>query len=314
MRITKRKCKNLTDVRTIIALSKSEKYKKFPNHQRVKNEVFNSNYSWQERIAWIDRIIDWKGPRGENFEWQKVLHNSEEVANKMKKDKSERFEGHVNPAYDHGGCLSPFSDKFVGKTTKEDAIKKMRNTISNNLQNQNTRIEYYLKMGLGLCEAIEARKERQSVGRLDKFIERYGETEGKKRWQKRQIKWIESKPQTNYSQISQNLFNEIAGIISGNFYYATYNRKEMDGYKNKEYILKTKESFVRPDFICLDRKKVIEFDGDYWHNENQANLSREAKRDLSIIEQGYDVLHIKEYDYKKNPEKELQKCIDFLTQ
>ncbi len=61
-----------------------------------------------------------------------------------------------------------------------------------------TCIEYYLERGYSEEEAIELIKERQSVGRLDKFIERYGEKIGKQKWEERQIKWqdtLNSKPQ-----------------------------------------------------------------------------------------------------------------------
>lgn len=178
MQITKRNCKNLTDLRTVIAMSKSGRYKKFPNHQRVKAAVFNSDYSWQERIAWMDRIIDWKGPRGENFKWQCILHNSKEIASEMKRLKSNRVVSDKNPAYNHGGKFSPFSDRFVGKTSKEDAISKMKKTIAENPQNQNTRVEYYLDKGCGLCQAIKKLKKRQAVGSLDNFIKRCGKVEG----------------------------------------------------------------------------------------------------------------------------------------
>jgi predicted transcriptional regulator len=42
------------------------------------------------------------------------------------KNQSERFSGENNPGFDHCGKLSPFSDNFIGKTKKEDAIKKSR--------------------------------------------------------------------------------------------------------------------------------------------------------------------------------------------
>ena len=86
----------------------------------------------------------------------------------------------------------------------------------------------------------------------------------------------------------------------------------MKDYKNKEFIFKTEKSFIRPDFICLKNKKVIEFDGDYWHSEAKVNPKREAQRDLEIVNKGYEVLHIREQDFKTDPNETIQKCVNYL--
>jgi hypothetical protein len=70
----------------------------------------------------------------------------------------------------------------------------------------NACIEYYLERGYSEEEAKELIKERQAVGRLDKFIERYGEEVGKKKWEERQIKWqntLNSKPQEEIDAIKK---------------------------------------------------------------------------------------------------------------
>jgi hypothetical protein len=56
-------------------------------------------------------------------------------------------------------------------------------------RNSNVCVEYYLERGYSEEEAKELIKERQATGRLDKFIKRYGEEEGTKRWEERQVKW-----------------------------------------------------------------------------------------------------------------------------
>lgn len=50
-------------------------------------------------------------------------------------------------------------------------------------------IEYYLERGYTKEEGVSIIKERQALGRLDKFIERYGYHDGVKAWEERQIKW-----------------------------------------------------------------------------------------------------------------------------
>ena len=82
------------------------------------------------------------------------------------------------------------------------------------------------------------------------------------------------------------------------------------------------------DFVNDKVKKVIEFNGDYWHcnptkyNENyyHKHLKMYAKErwvnDRIRVEKtndyGYQVLIIWESDYRKNPEQTLQKCIEYL--
>lgn len=319
--IRKRNCKTLTDIRTVFVLQdKKDRYGKFANRQNLLNYVFESDLSWQERIAWIDRVIDYVGPKKENFEYQCILHNSVEKATELRDAKSERVSGENNPGYQHGGKLSAFSENsiYASEEVKENAIKASKKTKSENKHNENTTIEYYLHRGMGLCEAIEARKERQAVGRKENFIKRYGEEEGLRRWQERQEKWIKSHYNgINYSNISQDLFNNLIERIKPNehdIYYATFDRSEMKEYKNKEYRLKTTNSYILPDFVCLNKKLIIEFDGDYWHSSRVANPTREKYREIEIEKLGFSLLRIKESDYKKDKEGTIKKCIEFLKQ
>ena len=86
----------------------------------------------------------------------------------------------------------------------------------------------------------------------------------------------------------------------------------MKFYTNKEYIFKTENSYIRPDFICLDRKKIIEFDGSCWHSSSRTNISRSTLRDSEIIKKGFEVLHIDEIDFKTNKNMVIEKCLNFL--
>ena len=115
--------------------------------------------------------------------------------------------------------------------------------------------------------------------------------------------------------ISQELFNMIIESYQGNIYYATYDRDDMKQYKNKEYRYISKEGrgFLF-DFIDLDNKKIIEFDGDYWHSNAKVNPEREQYRDSLLISEGFKILRIKEQEFKQNKQETLSKCLQFLTQ
>jgi len=49
-------------------------------------------------------------------------------------------------------------------------------------------------------------------------------------------------------------------------------------------------------------------------NDCMANPARENLRDEQIIKSDYEVLHIKEKDYKNNKKEVVEQCINFLTQ
>lgn len=174
--------KTLTDLRTIIAMKWYE-ISGVKGRPENLHRIMNSDLSWQRRIEWIKRINEFKGKKTENIEWLTIIHNSEEIAAKLMESKSSKLKGDKNPGYQHNGKLSPWSkkSKFYSEESKQKAAEN---------RSYNTRVDYYLKSGLGLCAAIIALKERQAVGHLDKFIKRYGETEGKKKWRERQIKWM----------------------------------------------------------------------------------------------------------------------------
>lgn len=75
-------------------------------------------------------------------------------------------------------------------------------------------------------------------------------------------------------------------------------------------------------------KKIIEFNGTYWHCDPRFYESTKKlfsgktamqiwKKDLEktklAIENGFEILHVWEYDYDNDEEKVLQECIQFLT-
>jgi very-short-patch-repair endonuclease len=71
------------------------------------------------------------------------------------------------------------------------------------------------------------------------------------------------------------------------------------------------------DFISLNNKKIIEFDGYYWHYVREPRVEnnlREKERDNLIINAGYDILHINELDYKKDEDETIKKCMEFLNE
>lgn len=185
-------------------------------------------------------------------------------------------------------------------------------------------IEYWLDQGYSKKEAALKLKDRQLTFSKEICIEKYGDAEGLKRWNDRQEKWLNSYKFSNFSKISQDLFWKIYEKLSNDYkedksiFFATLDKSKMLDIsgRNHELRLKLSNKLILPDFIILENKKIIEFDGSYWHNNKmqntQSNKGRALERDNLIVESGYEVLHISESNYYSNPDKEINKCINFI--
>lgn len=225
-----------------------------------------------------------------------------------------------NPFTGHAGNFSPFSKNFCGyKGKSNEEIEHLRiKAAKHDTKGRNTnQIEYWIKKGFSEEEAKIKVSERQKTFTLKKCIEKYGKEQGTKRWQERQKKWLKNYKKQNFSNISQELFWSIYDKIKDHnldIRFATINenkRKDTSG-KNNEYLLKTKKSYIKPDFVILDNKKIIEFDGDYWHGNARGNKHRDNERDETLSEMGYQILHVLERDFKSDPQKIINNCIEFL--
>jgi hypothetical protein len=108
------------------------------------------------------------------------------------KYKIDSIKGENNPWFNHGGTLSPFSKKFINYTS-DDYIKELKKTAketqASNHNNPLT-IDYYLNRKFSIEESAEKLRNRQTTFSLEKCIKRYGEEDGRKRWNQRQEKWL----------------------------------------------------------------------------------------------------------------------------
>ena len=99
------------------------------------------------------------------------------------------------------------------------------------------------------------------------------------------------------------------------FYATKNNANSKNSNENFEYEVVLEDGIHRYflDFYIKDNNKVIEFDGDYWHGEKRGNQKRDREREEKLKKLGFiNILHVKEYDYKTNPNKVLQECLEFI--
>ena len=184
-----------------------------------------------------------------------------------------------------------------------------------------TQFQYWANKCDTIEEAEEQYKERQSTFSLEKCIDKNGEKKGFEIWKERQKKWLLSYKKSNFSKISQDMFWKILDklnkefINENNIYFAQFNQKNKtkdETGKNHEFRLPLKKRFILPDFFVENKRKIIEFDGVYFHKNTPENRRREKQRDIDIIESGYEVLHVCEKHYKESPEKVVNNCLKFL--
>jgi hypothetical protein len=143
------------------------------------------------------------------------------------------------------------------------------------------------------------------INTLEYYQERYGNDLGIIKYNQ----LLESKVASwdlGYSKVSQELFWSIYNKVSGdtnNIYF---------GELNDEYIIYTHQEWGK--LIKLDFKyknKIIEFDGDYWHSKPE-QIKKDKLRDEFLLSKGYEILRIKESEFRNTPLLILEKCVNFI--
>jgi hypothetical protein len=204
--------------------------------------------------------------------------------------------------------------------SEEEAVNEVRKFTETVLKDRltETQFEYWLEKTKGNEEeAMKLYKNRQATFTLKKSIAKHGEEEGRKRWIERQNKWIKNYRKKSYSFISQELFWKIQDKMNlppEEIKFATFDNGERTKKvtTNKEEKLFLDNRLVLPDFIHLPSRKIIEFDGVYYHRKNPENKKREKQRDEDLKRNGYEVFHVNELEYRQDPEKSIQESIHFL--
>ena len=250
---------------------------------------------------------------------------------KYRKMFSEKMKGDRNPMH-HSNTTSefrkqqsPFSAEFYKLRFPElseeqiaDRISELANSFTQDRLLPSNK-EYWMERGHSEEEAIVLVSETQRTFSKEICIEKYGEEEGLRVWLERQEKWHKSYKKSNFSKISQEMYQSIwvrikSRVDKNNVFFASLNESKeiVESERNYEYRLMLNKSYILPDFFLLNEGKIIEFDGTYYHRDTPENIKRERERDRNIIDSGYQVLHITEKEYTDNKESTVQKCIDFL--
>jgi hypothetical protein len=260
---------------------------------------------------------------------------------KYKKMFSEKVKGEKNPNHKskttelERKSRSPFSKEFI-KYKDIDNVEEYISEFAKEAIKERihpTTKEYYLNKGYSNEDSEKMLSNRQITFSKDICVKKYGEEDGLRIWIDRQERWQKSlldngNVKCGYSKISQDLFNEIIKYyIIEDIPYVYY------AIKNKEYYISRKNfGFFSYDFTDINKMKIIEYNGDQYHanpdifepsdyphpyyKENGPTANDIWERDKLKIDlaksEGFDVLVIWDSEYRKDKNKTIEKCLNFL--
>ena len=166
-----------------------------------------------------------------------------------------------------------------------------------------------------------------SVNRLkshtfDVYVERYGDPE----IAIKKLHEYYDGMQLSYSKISQQLFFTLIGdsvFKDKSIYFAEYNKE----YGVFDTVLK---KYYKFDFVCIELKLAIEFQGDHYHGNpklynpsdklrgrgqqktaSEAWITDNEKKCVIERERGFDIIQIWESDYIDNPKLIIEEIINY---
>lgn len=269
-----------------------------------------------------------------NGEWMKTDEARKLFSDKFRGENNPRHHSKVSDQEEKES--SPFSKEFYKKRGySEEEATKMALDFSRKVQKSipkeknPTNVEYYIsKYNVTEEEARKMLAERQRTFTLEKCIQKYGKEKGEQIYNERQEKWIkkvfnkDSCISTGTSMIANNFINEIISL-RGCEDNLLYGKNELFIYDNEA------KACYRYDLTNTKTKKIIEFNGDYWHgnpllyNKDKVILQRHGKTASDIWEKdrrkldtanknGYELMTVWESDYKKDKQGTIKKSLLFL--
>lgn len=245
--------------------------------------------------------------------------SDEEISKKFKTPSTIEF--WLDKGYSHKDAKQKISEFQKNRSNKREYLRS-KNPEKYQSNNPNQKL-YWIYKGFSEEESIEKVKKRQHTFSLQKCIEKYGEVEGKKLFNERQKKWTKSlfenfekygDGRSLQSQWASDIIDRICNELN-------INRPK------KEKWISSKNGDLRFSYDFTFNKKIIEFNGDYWHanpkfydkdfilkgNITAENRWKIDEEKIKLAEsRGYEVLVIWESDFIENSEHIINKCIKFI--
>lgn len=174
-------------------------------------------------------------------------------------------------------------------------------------------LEYFIeKYGTKEGTTVYQELNRKKALNRETFVRKYGEVEGERIWKAYLLKRSHNAP---VSEVSQRLFDEILSQIPSN----QYSKVKYASFGGEQCIL-GRNGYMFADFL-YDNKKIIEFNGDYWHknpkiyvedDESRLKWKQDSERQSELERLGYEVLVVWEKDFHDNKQEVIHRCLKFL--
>ena len=333
-------CKNSECISNTSKLKRKEIWKAFlpdNEYQKIYEKMYNLmiNNNRLKVNFWTNRGFNIEEAKQKIFEIQS--DNSKKVKNRFIVSKENLRNSGYSEEEIKNICQTPSMVSFwinKGFSEKEAALRvsDIQSNAAKNVDFEKrllpSNLEYWLNKGFSEKESILKVSESQRTFSKEICIEKHGDINGYKIWKTRQDKWQKSLYKNGnikggYSKVSQELFNTLSEYCI-NTKYAT---------NNSELVLRENDKNYYYDFTDIDRKKIIEYNGDQYHanplkyesnsyphpyRKEKGYTAKDIwkydsdKKNLAI-KNGYEYLTIWDSEYKQNKELVIQKCIDFLN-
>lgn len=289
--------------------------------------------NWKSRMEWIgknhsthgytiEKCISYYGEREGRKRW-KAYCDKQALTNtfEYKKEKYGMTEEEFK-AYNKSRAVT--LENMIARHG-EDEGKKLFESYCERQSYAGCALEYFIEKygeeaGREKYREVNAHK----VQSLENYIRKYGEEEGTERY--RQFMQGQA-----FSKVAHNFFEEIVAKLPKEL-------QKLDIYFNSdtrsEYYIVDKEqnTIVLYDFTIPALKFCIEFNGDYWHcnpikysPDDVINHHRyaktvgelweyDAKKNALLQDKGFDIHVIWEYDYRKDMEGTVKKCVNLILE
>lgn len=170
--------------------------------------------------------------------------------------------------------------------------------------------------------AMYAELNKKKANTLDNFIKRHGE-DGLLLYEN----YLDRIQHNCYiSKAATEFFTELAKtyVPIRNLYFG---EKEF-GLMHKD--IDGKAEYFKYDFVDTQKKKIIEYNGDYWHAKSEndpewlpekhrgitaaESFNHDRKKKLCALQNGYKIFYIWEHEVKQNFQDAINKCKSFLQE
>ena len=141
------------------------------------------------------------------------------------------------------------------------------------------------------------------------FILKYGDDLGKKNYKN----YVAIK-MNNLCKLKANKYSKISQDLFWKVYEKLSNKDEIYFYElNQEFVIQIPLKYKHENTVMMldfkQNKKIIEYNGNYWHSKNKDDIRYSILKDM-----GFEILVVTSNEYNKNKKSKeiIDKCVNFL--